>query len=152
MSSCLRGKLESKFQSSAWHALLSEDSHNIPILQEQRAFIETLLQEKGENSGTSFLPKHNQGPHIINLKMTENSSRNISCQSNDFAELDDYNVLIRTMLREVDFCKSRLEHSRHSRIRQGVLSIHDNEIIRFQLTHGHSVVHHIDESLLCVLL
>lgn len=111
--------------------------------------IETLLEEK-ENGGTSILPEQ----HIlVKSKATENASPKNPGQSSEFAELDEYNVLIQKMLCEVDFCKSKLEHSRHSRIRKGVLSIHDSEIIRFQLTHGHSVLRRIDKNLLvCVLL
>jgi hypothetical protein len=129
------------------------DSDNTSILQEQRALIEILLQEKQENGGEPFLPKHNQDQRVLKSRMTKNPSKENTRQSNEFAELDDYNGLIRNMLHEIDFCKSKLENSRHSTIRKGVLSIHDGEIIRFQLTHGHSVLHHIDKSLLvCVLL
>lgn len=83
-------------------------------------------------------------------KMTENASKKDTYH--EFSELDEYNILIRKMLYEIDLCKSKLENSRHSRIRKGVLSIHDGEIIRFQLTHGHSVLHHIDKSLLVLVL
>ncbi|KXG47366.1 uncharacterized protein PGRI_012360 [Penicillium griseofulvum] len=60
----------------------------------------------------------------------------------DSAELKEYNILIESMLRKVDLCKSKLEDSRHLRIKNGVLNIHSGEIVRSQLEHGPSI--HID--------
>lgn len=112
--------------------------------------IETLIQEKEQDGGEPFLPKHNQDQHILKSN-TQNPSKPVPCLGNEFAEVEEYNMLIRKMLCAIDSCKSKLENSRHSRIRKGVLSIHDSELIRFQLTHGHSVLHHVDKSLLvCV--
>lgn len=130
------------------------DSHDIPNNQEQRALIETLLREKqleknGENCSP---PKYQQTQHMLDSKMPgEEPPKPNPFQEGEFAEVNEYNALIRKMLHEIDFCKSKLENSRCSRIRKGVLSIHDSEIIRFQLTHGHSVLRHFDKSLLmCV--
>lgn len=115
--------------------------------------IETLLQERDENVNEQSLPKDDQAHQKLKSKTTPISSEANPWQKNGFPEVEEYNVLIRKMLREIDLCKSKLENSRHSRIRKGVLGIHDSEIVRFQLTHGHSVLDHIDTSLLsCVSL
>lgn len=135
------------------YAFLIVDSQKTSIFQEQRALIETLLQEKEENaresslSEASSLSEHNQRQEVLGSKI-ENPPKPNPRQTKEFAEVEEYNMLIRRMLREIDFCKSKLEDSRHSRIRKGVLSIHDSETVRFQLTHGYSVLDHIDKSLL----
>lgn len=61
------------------------------------------------------------------------------------SELKDYNLLIRSMLVEIESCKRKLQSNRHSRIKNGILNIHSGEIMRFQIEHGHSI--HIDQSL-----
>ncbi|KAJ5365421.1 hypothetical protein N7517_008307 [Penicillium concentricum] len=125
-------------------------SNDIPNDQEQRALIETLLQEKQleNNRGNSSPPNYQQAQQMLDSKMTDNAPKSDPFQEGEFAEVNEYNGLIHKMLHEIDSCKSKLENSRCSRIRKGVLSIHDNEIIRFQLSHGHSVLHQFDKSLL----
>ncbi|KAJ5181968.1 hypothetical protein N7449_012115 [Penicillium cf. viridicatum] len=49
------------------------------------------------------------------------------------------------MLDEIESCKSGLEKNRHSRIKNGVLNIHSEEIMRVQVEYGPSI--HIDHSL-----
>ncbi|OQE41975.1 hypothetical protein PENCOP_c004G01109 [Penicillium coprophilum] len=119
-------------------------NHDLPNNQEQRALIETLLQEKQleKDSGNIFPPTYQQAQQVLDSNMTGDA------HESEFAEVNEYNALIYKMLHEIDSCKSKLENSRCSRIRKGVLGIHDNEIIRFQLTHGHSVLHRFDKSLL----
>ncbi|KAJ5713811.1 uncharacterized protein N7483_010992 [Penicillium malachiteum] len=51
------------------------------------------------------------------------------------------------MLHEIDCCKLKLDNARHSRIRGGVLSIHSNEIVQFQRTHGPWILTHFEDSL-----
>ncbi|KAJ5166813.1 uncharacterized protein N7482_005594 [Penicillium canariense] len=70
-------------------------------------------------------------------------------EGNTSPELKEYNVLMQSMLDEIELCKSKLEKNRHSRIKNGVLNIHSGEITRFQIEHGPSI--HIDHSLFAVL-
>ncbi|KAJ6076762.1 hypothetical protein N7499_008743 [Penicillium canescens] len=72
----------------------------------------------------------------------------IATEGNTSTELREYNILIQSMLDEVESCKSKLEKDRHSRIRDGVLNIHSGEITRFQIEHGPSI--YIDHSLFAV--
>ncbi|OQE19678.1 hypothetical protein PENFLA_c018G01672 [Penicillium flavigenum] len=125
-------------------------NHDIPNDQEQRALIEALLQEKHlETNGiNSPPPNYQQTQHMVDSKIPREPPKSVPVQTVQFAEVNEYNALIHKMLDEIDSCKSKLEKSRCSRIRKGVLSIHDSEIIRFQLTHGNSVLHHFDKSLL----
>jgi hypothetical protein len=51
------------------------------------------------------------------------------------------------MLREIDGCKSKLEKSRHSRIRDGVLNVHSSEIVHFQRSYGPSIFQCFDDSI-----
>lgn len=74
----------------------------------------------------------------------ENSSTKSDPGEQD--ELEVYGNLIRQMLHEVDLCKAKLEHDRRLRIRDGVLGIHANEVVRFQVTHGHSILQRFDIS------
>jgi hypothetical protein len=126
------------------------DSHDIPNDQEQRALIEALLREKHlETNGiNSPPPNYQQTQHMVDSKIPREPPKPLPAQKVQFAEVNEYNALIHKMLDEIDSCKSKLEKSRCLRIRKGVLSIHDSEIIRFQLAHGHSVLHHFDKSLL----
>lgn len=64
---------------------------------------------------------------------------------NEHTELKQYNILIHSMLRDIEAHRSKLEGNRLLRIKNGVLNIHSGEIVRFQLEHGPSV--HIDCSL-----
>ncbi|KAJ5502882.1 hypothetical protein N7463_005756 [Penicillium fimorum] len=125
-------------------------NNDIPNDQEQRVLIETLLQEKQleKNSENSFPPHYQQAQQMLDSKMTDSTPKSNPFQEGEFAEVYEYNGLIHKILHEIDSCKSKLENSRCSRLRKGVLNVHDSEIIRFQLTHGHSVLHHFDKSLL----
>jgi hypothetical protein len=51
------------------------------------------------------------------------------------------------MLQEIDGCKSKLEKSRHSRIRDGVLNVHSSEIVHFQRSYGPSIFQCFDDSI-----
>lgn len=66
-------------------------------------------------------------------------------ERNEPPELREYNILIQRMLDELESCRSKLEKTRHSRIKDGVLNIHSGEIMRFQSEYGPSI--HIDHSL-----
>ncbi|CAG7983871.1 unnamed protein product [Penicillium nalgiovense] len=125
-------------------------THDIPNDQEQRALIEALLREKHlETNGVNNPPpNYEQTQHMVDSEIPKETSKPLSVQKGQFAEVNEYNALIHKMLDEIDSCKSKLEKSRCLRIRKGVLSIHDSEIIRFQLSHGNSVLHHFDKSLL----
>ncbi|CAG8182305.1 unnamed protein product [Penicillium nalgiovense] len=125
-------------------------THDIPNDQEQRALIEALLREKHlETNGVNNPPpNYEQTQHMVDSKIPKETSKPLPVQKGQFAEVNEYNALIHKMLDEIDSCKSKLEKSRCLRIRKGVLSIHDSEIIRFQLSHGNSVLHHFDKSLL----
>jgi hypothetical protein len=69
-----------------------------------------------------------------------------STKTDEPSELREYNLLIQKMLQEIDSCESKLENSRYSRIKNGVLNIHGSEILRFQLEHGHPVLRSFDHS------
>lgn len=60
-------------------------------------------------------------------------------------ELREYNTLIQKLLNELESCRSKLERTRHSRIKDGVFNIHSGEIVRFKTEYGPSI--HIDHSL-----
>lgn len=64
---------------------------------------------------------------------------------NEPPELREYNTLIQRMLNELESCRSKLEKTRHSRIKDGVFNIHSGEIMRFKTEYGPSI--HIDHSL-----
>lgn len=66
-------------------------------------------------------------------------------QDNEPPELREYNILIKSMLREIESCRSKLEKTRHSRIKDGVLNIHSGEMMRFTIEYGPSI--NIDHSL-----
>ncbi|KAJ5387254.1 hypothetical protein N7509_009795 [Penicillium cosmopolitanum] len=87
------------------------------LLQEQRDLIESLLDEKRED---------NEKQTSFTVSAGIETNKNISS-----AEWTAYNGLIRKMLHEIDFCKCRLDNSRHFRIRDGILNIHSGEIMRF---------------------
>lgn len=112
--------------------------------------IETLLHEKGQEDGKSF-QQQSQIQHTFIAKTTEDTFQKLPPKTDKLDEVGQYDVLIKKMLREIDHWKSQLEKSRHSRIRKGVLGIHENEVVRFQVSHGQAVVHRFDNSLLrCV--
>lgn len=66
-------------------------------------------------------------------------------ERNEPLELREYNTLIQRMLNELESCRSKLEKTRHSRIKDGVFNIHSGEIMRFKTEYGPSI--HIDHSL-----
>ncbi|KAJ9250274.1 hypothetical protein DTO207G8_6199 [Paecilomyces variotii] len=127
-------------------------SKHVPtLLEEQRALLESLLEEKRSNE---------RGPDqfaFIGLSQVTGPGSTISTfhaqsdgESNTIDEPDElkqYNILIRKMLQEIDLCKSKLESNRHSRIKDGVLNIHSGEIVRFQLEYGHTILQSFDHSL-----
>ncbi|RWQ93799.1 hypothetical protein C8Q69DRAFT_474930 [Paecilomyces variotii] len=127
-------------------------SKHVPtLLEEQRALLESLLEEKRSNE---------RGPDqfaFIGLSQVtgpESSSSKIHAQNDGDPntidgpdELKQYNFLIQRMFHEIDSCKSKLESSRHSRIKDGVLNIHSGEIVRFQLEYGHTALQNFDHSL-----
>jgi hypothetical protein len=59
--------------------------------------------------------------------------------SDEPAECEEYNLLIQKMLQEIGRCKDKLDESRHTRIKTGVLNIHSGEIMRFQVEYGHNI-------------
>lgn len=123
---------------------LELSSNKVPaMLSEQRTLLESLLAEKRQQDGVS-----STAIHQIRTAATYNTSwiQQKSAQSgpdrapgpNDSksTELEEYNTLMRTIFRKIDDCKSKLENTRHSRIRNGVLNIHSSEVLRFQRVHG----------------
>jgi hypothetical protein len=64
---------------------------------------------------------------------------NTASEGNEPTELKEYNILIQSMLNEIESCKSKLENNRQSRIKNGVLNIHYGEIMRFQIEYGRSI-------------
>jgi hypothetical protein len=66
-------------------------------------------------------------------------------QTAESAEVKEYNLLIRSMLVEIESCKQKLKGDRHSRIKDGILNIHAGEIMRFQIEYGHFIP--VDQSL-----
>jgi hypothetical protein len=74
-----------------------------------------------------------------------NETSHGSQKATESTELKVYNLLIRSMLVEIESCKQKLKSSRHSRIKDGILNIYSGEIMRFQFEHGHPI--DIDQSL-----
>ncbi|KAJ9301502.1 hypothetical protein DTO271G3_1637 [Paecilomyces variotii] len=127
-------------------------SKHVPtLLEEQRALLESLLEEKRSNERGSdqfvFIG-------LSQVVSPESASSKIHARSDgdpNFMdgpdEVRQYNVLIQRMLQEIELCKSKLESSRHSRIKDGVLNIHSGEIVRFQLEYGQTALQNFDHSL-----
>jgi hypothetical protein len=140
-------------------------SNNVPALvQEQRDLLQNLLEERqtghqnlrqeDKTSDHKHDPKNHQSilknqssrDSVDSLGSSEGQLRaHIATEGNTSIELREYNILIQSMLDEIESCKSKLEKDRHSRIRDGVLNIHSGEITRFQIEHGPSI--YIDHSL-----
>ncbi|KAJ5335491.1 hypothetical protein N7452_007894 [Penicillium brevicompactum] len=114
------------------------------MLQEQRDFIITLLEEKKRIEATITA-----APNPITINASVNSHTALAkCDGNsEPSDLDEYSLLMQRMLREINSCKSRLEQNRHSRIKSGVLNIHSREILQFQVQHGPSILQRFDHSL-----
>lgn len=117
------------------------------MLHEQRNLIEILLKEKTQaKTGVPTTTLISTEQFTSQPRRTEPA---ISHQdkSQSFLvgprpanqEVQDYNSLIKAMLREIDGCKSKLEQSRHLRIRSGVLDIYSGEIVHFQRNYGVSI-------------
>jgi hypothetical protein len=51
-------------------------------------------------------------------------------------EIGEYKSLVKRLLSEVDARRFILEHSRYTRIKDGVLNIHSGEVMRFRVSHG----------------
>lgn len=119
-------------------------------LEDQRSLIESLLEERDKRVQGPFCtrgidrvePKDYDDDRTATV--TTHSSDKYNTREQD--ELEVYDKLIRQLLHEVDLCKAKLEKDRQLRIRDGVLSIHANEVVRFQLTHGHSILQRFDVS------
>ncbi|KAJ5199914.1 hypothetical protein N7472_005118 [Penicillium cf. griseofulvum] len=140
---------------------LLEDRHNDnqkPCLPDRamssQAFSTQTASSKTASIGTDEISKQKSDPNLYQPTLKEQPSdwpgnnnkariRSDEAMDNiDSAELEEYNILIESMLRKVDSCKAKLEDSRYLRIKNGVLNIHSGEIVRFQLEHGPSI--HID--------
>lgn len=126
-------------------------SNNIPeMLNEQRNLIEILLKEKAQVK-TEHVGTTNLNPTVCLATPPQTAETAISSQKDrpNFPnqEVQDYNSLIKAMLREIDGCKSKLEKSRHSRIRDGVLTVHSTEIFHFQRKYGSSIFQCFDDSM-----
>ncbi|KAJ9370060.1 hypothetical protein DTO282E5_5257 [Paecilomyces variotii] len=147
-------------------------SKHVPtLLQEQRGLLESLLEERRSNEREldqfafigreldqfAFIGRELDQFAFIGLSQVtgpESSSSKIHAQNDGDPntidgpdELKQYNFLIQRMFHEIDSCKSKLESSRHSRIKDGVLNIHSGEIVRFQLEYGHTALQNFDHSL-----
>ncbi|KAJ6036493.1 hypothetical protein N7540_000772 [Penicillium herquei] len=120
------------------------------LLHEQRGLIEKLLEEQKLLNQEQHQPLKivlpRTGLHGPNINVFT-ASINSNPVSSDKNELEEYDALIQKMLHEIDCCKLKLDNARHSRIRGGVLTIHSNEIVQFQRTHGPSIFTHFEDSL-----
>ena len=119
------------------------------MLQEQRDFLITLLEEKNTMEATITA-----APNPITINASVNSHTALAkCDGNsEPSDLDEYSLLMQRMLREINSCKSRLEQNRHSRIKSGVLNIHSREILQFQVQHGPSILQRFNHSLFAYVL
>lgn len=123
------------------------------MLHEQRNLIEILLKEKK----TDQVATTKMTPTVCLTSMPQPTIPSFSVQktyqcqqlapSPANQEVQDYNSLIRAMLREIDGCKPKLEKSRHSRIQDGALNIHSSEIVHFQRSYGPSIFKCFDDSI-----
>lgn len=123
------------------------------MLHEQRNLIDILLREKKSDQVMTTNLNSTECFTSIPQPTTPAFSVQTPYQSQPLApipankEVQDYNSLIRAMLREIDGCKSKLEKSRHSRIRDGVLNVHSSEIVHFQRSYGPSIFQCFDDSI-----
>lgn len=134
-----------------------KNSKHTAALEDQRALVERLMERKENNAtASSKATKPPQEDALQDNDFTMNTFTPLQPQQpqkstvqdpNTTDELEAYNILISKMLSEINSCKSKLENTRHRRMRKGVLDIHDSEVIRFQLSHGHEVLKRFDKSL-----
>ncbi|KAJ5652977.1 hypothetical protein N7507_010403 [Penicillium longicatenatum] len=147
-------------------------SYDVPtMLHEQRALIESLLEEKKKieanpsksqagdvddaNTNMSSIQSHANvfypsyifnSPSPLTYDTTVQMPPSPIVTDNN-QELHEYDSLIKTMLREIDRYRYKLEQGRHARIRTGVLNIHSGKIVNFQRTYGPSVFRLFNNSL-----
>lgn len=102
----------------------------------QKQTLKDYLASKNQSSGGSIKSTNSSGFRSQALRDTKR---------NEPPELKEYHILMQNMLHEIDSCRNKLEQTRHSRIKDGVLNIHSGEIMRFKSEYGDSI--HIDHSL-----
>ncbi|KAF7113938.1 hypothetical protein CNMCM5793_006121 [Aspergillus hiratsukae] len=117
------------------------------VLQEQRELIRVLVEEK--NASERRLDQLRRSDELV--KALESLDTNHSggsaaqdtlppyeplAQDDALRELRTYHQLVKRLLQEVDACKSGIERSRYSRIRNGVVRVHAGEVEKFQQAHG----------------
>lgn len=98
---------------------------------------EDSLSQSSTIQNTCTIPNSNENLDPFNPMKSE--TKQDSDPMNSHPELKEYSLLIQKMLREIDCCKHKLENTRHSRIKTGILNIHSGEIVRFQMQHGNSI-------------
>lgn len=114
------------------------------MLREQHTLLETLLAEERQESSwtamrqTSTTATYNSG-WLQGMAVHPISNQTLVQRGFRSNEPEEYNALVRTIFRKIDDCKSKLEGTRHTRNRNGVLNIHSSEIVQFQRVHGPQV-------------
>ncbi|CBF84452.1 hypothetical protein AN9017.2 [Aspergillus nidulans FGSC A4] len=119
-------------------------SHGFPpLLQDQRVLMDSLLKDKIKNGQEprqfAVAEQCPKAPSVSTSSNGAHADIDGTIDTDEPAEFKEYNLLIQKMLQEIGRCKYKLEESRHSRIKTGVLNIHSGEIMRFQLEYGHHV-------------
>ncbi|RHZ73315.1 hypothetical protein CDV55_105621 [Aspergillus turcosus] len=119
------------------------------VLQEQRDLIRVLVEEK--KASERRLDQLRRSDELVkaldSLDVDANHSKGLAvqdtlppyqslAQEDVLRELRTYHQLVKRLLQEVDACKSGIERSRYSRIRNGVVRVHAAEVEKFQQAHG----------------
>lgn len=101
-------------------------------LGEQRALIQELVEQRlTERQSAAPVTSHTAGN-------TQLDSDGIS--ANAFpVELNTYCSLIQRIISDLNACQSGLEQAQHTRIRNGIVKIHSEEIDQSEIRHGHRV-------------
>lgn len=94
------------------------------VLEEQRALIRTLIEEKRASERRfESLSEASKPEDWVPSSMWPDDGLS--------AEIRTYLALVQKMVSDIDACCSRLDQTRHARIRHGVLNIHRDEIFEY---------------------
>ena len=113
-------------------------------LKDQRELIQSLLDHKKVTERRfEEMTRALEGAKLNNDQPKSLQPEHFMCAStlptpteNPLAALGKYYLLVKKLLQDVDSYRAGLERSQHSRVRNGVLRIHNEEIEHMEVSHG----------------
>ena len=115
------------------------------VLEEQRLLIQTLIEEKKVNErhfeSLSKTPEATKIDHCAPLVTPVMPADPLS------AELQAYCSMIQNVISQIDDCQTSLDQAQHTRIREGIWKIHQDELIQCFTTHGGEAAKLVQERL-----